>query len=130
MSLKLVADETSYPSQTVWPDEEGQLAIDVYQTSNELIIKAPIAGVKHEELEVSITDELLVIRGERREGVPDELEGYIVQECYWGSFSRSFQFPIAVDSEKASASLVNGILTITVPKAARIKTRNLPVSLG
>lgn len=131
MSTKLVPDETSFAEAADWHDEfEGQLAIDVYQTATDLVIKAPIAGVKHEELEVSITDELLSIRGERHETLPAELEGYLVQECYWGAFSRSFPFPIAVDSEKASASLVNGILTITVPKAARTRTRTLPVSIG
>lgn len=131
MSTKLVPDETSFAEITDWHDDfEGQLAIDVYQTTTDLVIKAPIAGVKHEELEVNITDELLTIRGERHEVPPAEVEGYLIQECYWGTFSRSFPFPIAVDSEKANASLVDGILTITVPKSARTRTRTLPVSIG
>lgn len=131
MSTKLVSDEASFAPAGDWNDDyEGQLAIDVYQTATDLIVKAPIAGVAHEELEVTITDELLTIHGERHENLPTDLEGYLVQECFWGGFSRSFPFPIAVDSEKASASLVNGILTITVPKAARTRTRTLSVSVG
>ncbi|CAN5136336.1 hypothetical protein BH11PAT4_BH11PAT4_1850 [soil metagenome] len=130
MSTKLVPDETSFAGADWTDDYEGQLAIDVYQTAADVIIKAPIAGVAHEELEVTITDELLTIHGERHEMLPTDTEGYLVQECYWGGFSRTFPFPIAVDSEKASASLVNGILTITVPKAARTRTRTLPVSVG
>lgn len=114
-----------------WMDEfEGQLAVDVYQTPTEIIVKAPIAGVRQEDLEVTITDEQIIIRGERHDKQDQPIEGYLVQECYWGSFSRTYQFPIAVNSEKASARLIDGILTVAVPKAAQARTRTLTVTAG
>lgn len=112
-----------------WMDEyEGQLAIDVYQTPTEVVIKAPIAGVRQEDLDITITDDQLSIRGERHDTNNESIENYLVQECYWGTFSRTFQFPVAVDSDKAVAKLVDGILTVSIPKAAHSKTRTIQVS--
>lgn len=106
---------------------EGQLAIDVYQTDNEIVIQAPIAGVKPEDLEVSISDEMVNIKGERKLRTEAKKENYLCQECYWGSFSRSYLLPVAVDTAKASASLKDGILTITIPKLEVSKTKILKV---
>lgn len=111
-------------------DMEGQLAVDVYQTPGEVVIKAPIAGVRQEDLDVTITDEQVTIRGERHDTARETIEGYLVQECYWGSFSRTYPLPIAVDSDKATARLVNGILTITIPKAAKARTKTISVEVG
>jgi HSP20 family protein len=114
-----------------WMEElEGQLAIDVYQTPGEIIIKAPIAGVRQEDLDVTITDEQVTIRGERHDAQTETVEGYMVQECYWGAFSRIYSLPIAVDSDKATARLVNGILTVTIPKAAKARTKTIAVEIG
>jgi len=111
-----------------WMDDyEGQLAVDVYQTEEDVVIKAPIAGVKREDLEISITDEVVNIKGERRENEEVAKENYFVQECYWGGFSRSYILPIAVDSEQAKASLKKGILTIAIPKLEKSKTCILKV---
>lgn len=115
---------------TEWMEEvEGQLAVDVYQTANDIVIKAPIAGVKKEDLDVSITNERVSIRGERHENPPSDIESVLVQECYWGSFSRTFELPVAVDSDKASARLVNGILTISIPKVAKARTKQIHIEL-
>lgn len=108
-------------------DYEGQLAIDVYQTDDEIVIQAPIAGVKSEDLEVSISDEMVNIKGERRPQSEMKKENYLCQECYWGPFSRSYLLPIAVDSAKASASLKDGILVITIPKLEVSKTKVLKI---
>lgn len=111
-----------------WMEEyEGQLAIDVYQTPEEMIIKAPIAGVAPEDLEISITDEVVTVRGQRRDGQDISRENYFCQECYWGAFSRSYVLPIAVDSENARANLKDGILTIAIPKQEKTKTHLLKV---
>lgn len=126
-SMPILGDEPVVDPNE-WMDEfEGQLAIDVYETPNEVIVKAPIAGVRQEDLEVNITDEQITIKGERHDVQEHAVEGYLVQECYWGSFSRSYTFPIAVDSDKATARLVDGILTIAVPKNAKTRTRTLHV---
>jgi len=116
------------PSQADWmEDYEGQLAIDVYQTDNDIVIKAPIAGVKREDLEISITDEVLNIKGERKEEAEVARENFFAQECYWGAFSRSYILPIAVSSEKATATLTNGILTIKIPKEEKTKTKTIEI---
>lgn len=111
-----------------WMEEyEGQLAIDVFQTDDEIVLKAPIAGVKPEDLEISITDEVINIKGERKEISEVARENYFAQECYWGAFSRSYILPIAVSSEKATASLKNGILTIKIPKEEKSKTKTIEI---
>lgn len=108
-------------------DYEGQLAVDVYQTDDDIVVKAPIAGVKPEDLEISITDEIINIKGERKETDEIVRENFFAQECYWGSFSRSYVLPIAVNSEKATASLKGGILTIRVPKLEKTKTKTIEI---
>jgi HSP20 family protein len=108
---------------------EGQLAVDIYQTPADVIIKAPIAGVRPQDLDVTITDDTVTIRGERRDESLDDIEGYMIQECYWGSFARTYQLPIAVDSDKAVAKLTNGILTLSIPKAAKARTKSIAVQL-
>lgn len=112
-----------------WMSEEyeGQLAVDVYQTENDVVLKAPIAGVKPEDLEISITEEVISIKGKRQETSEVSAESYFAQECYWGAFSRSYPLPIAVASEKATAALKNGILTIKVPKLEKSKTRLIEI---
>ncbi|MGA2667150.1 MAG: Hsp20/alpha crystallin family protein [Patescibacteria group bacterium] len=105
---------------------EGQLAIDVYQNDNNVIIKAPIAGVSREDLEISITDEVVTVKGERKHQ-GEARESYLCQECYWGPFSRSYVLPIEVMGEKAQASLKNGILTITIPKIEKTKTKTIEI---
>ena len=131
MNKKGSAGETVAVDPADWMEEmEGQLAIDVYQTAGEVVIKAPIAGVRQEDLDVTITDEQVSIRGERHDVAQEAVEGYMVQECYWGSFSRTYILPIAVDSDKATARLVNGILTISIPKAAKARTKTIAVEVG
>lgn len=112
-----------------WMEEfEGQLAVDVYQTSDNIILKAPVAGVRAEDLDISITEEMVVVRGERHDENGDAIEGYLIQECYWGPFSRSYALPVSVDADKAVAKLTDaGILTITIPKAAKSRTRSISV---
>lgn len=106
---------------------EGQLAIDVYQDENNVIIKAPIAGVGREDLELSITDEVVTIKGERKTQGAETRENYLCQECYWGPFSRAYVLPLEVIGEKAQASLKNGILTITIPKIEKTKTKTIEI---
>lgn len=109
---------------------EGQLAIDVYQDSENIYLIAPIAGTAPGDIDVQITDEVVTIRGERKSGHNAGDEQHFVQECYWGSFSRTFVLPIAVNSEKAKAQLKNGLLSITIPKDARSKTKSLKIEMG
>jgi HSP20 family protein len=108
-------------------DYEGQLAVDVYQTPSDVVIKAPIAGVKPEEIEVSIAEDVVTIKGERKSDIEVNKENYYYQECYWGTFSRSVVLPVAADTEHADATFKNGILTIIIPKEAKAKTKKVRV---
>jgi len=108
-------------------DSEGQLTIDVYQTETEIVIKSTIAGVKPEDLDVSISNDMLTIKGERKNEEIVEDNSYYYRECYWGSFSRSVVLPMDVLAEKIDAMLKNGILTIRLPKADVTKTKKIQV---
>lgn len=129
MSKNQLIDNTNNMSgDSDWmQDYEGQLAIDAYETDDSVVVKAPIAGVKPEDLEISITDEAVSIKGQRKEEAEAVRDNYLAQECYWGSFSRTYSLPIAVDSEKAKASLKHGILTIKIPKLEKSKRKIIKV---
>ncbi len=126
-------DEWSAPTNDdagiVSDDEngEGQLTVDVYQTDDDIIIKSTIAGVNPEDLDVSINNDMITIKGERK--FEDEVseENFYYQECYWGSFSRSIVLPVDVVAEKIEATLKNGILTIKLPKADTNRTKKIKV---
>ncbi|MFA5994145.1 MAG: Hsp20/alpha crystallin family protein [Parcubacteria group bacterium] len=108
-------------------ESEGQLTIDVYQTENDIVIKSTIAGVKPEDLDVSINSDMVSIRGERKNEEVVNDDNYYYQECYWGNFSRSVILPVDVLAEKAEAAMKNGILTIRLPKADNTKTKKIQV---
>lgn len=111
-----------------WMEEyEGQLAIDVYQTGSEVVIKAPIAGVSPENIDISINDDVVTIKGERKQEKEIKQEDYYCQECYWGAFSRSVILPVGVAAEKAKASFKDGILTVTLPKASVARSKKIKV---
>lgn len=109
------------------PNEEGQLQIDVYQTDNDVVIKSTIAGTKSEDVDVTITNDMITIKGVRRKDESIPQENYYYQELYWGPFSRSVILPIDIDTDKAKASIKDGILTIKLPKAEKVKTKTITV---
>ena len=115
------------PSSVPQEDGEGQLTIDVYQTENDIIIKSTIAGIKPEDLDVSINNDMVTIRGERKLDEEVEEKNYYYQECYWGKFSRSVILPVDVLADKIEASMKNGILTIRMPKADKSKAKKIQV---
>jgi len=121
-------EPTATPEETNNNDNaEGQLTIDVYQTDSDIVIKSTIAGVKPEDLDVSINNDMVTIKGERKKEEEVENSNYYYQECYWGSFSRSVLLPVDVLPEKVDAALKNGILTIRLPKADTTKTKKIQV---
>lgn len=120
---KNMQEENFSPSD----DSEGQLTIDVYQTDNDIVIKSTIAGVKPEDLDVTINNDMVSIRGERKNEEVVSGENYYYQECYWGNFSRSVILPVDVLADKSEASMKNGILTIRLPKADNTKSKKIQV---
>jgi HSP20 family protein len=117
--------KSSNTNQSIAPEstQEGQLALDIYQTATHLVILAPIAGVKLTDLHVAVTEDILSIKGARFLDFNIPPEDYLTQECFWGDFSRSIVLPAAVDSSKINASFKDGILKITIPKTESIKTK-------
>ena len=106
---------------------EGQLSVDVYQTQDDVFVKSTIAGVRAEDLDISINNDLVTIRGARHQDDKINADDYFYQECYWGGFSRSIVLPVEVKAEEAEASLRNGVLTLRLPKAAKGKVVNVEV---
>ena len=103
-------------------DFEGQLNIDMYQTKDNVIIKSTIAGVKPEDIDITVANDMLTIKGARRKDEAIPTDDYFYQECYWGNFSRSVIIPVDIESENIEADLKDGILTVVVPKAVKAKT--------
>lgn len=120
---------TPKATQKDWLEEryDGQLAVDVYQTPEHVVIQSTVAGVKPEDLDVAISNDLVTIRGVRRREYDVADEDYFTQECYWGGFSRSIVLPVDVHSDKADASMKNGILTISLPKIKTARTQVVKV---
>lgn len=106
---------------------EGQLSVDVFSTPEEIVIKSTIAGVKPEDIDISINNDMLTIRGERGQETEDKVEDYYYQECYWGGFSRSIILPVEVDADRVSASIKNGVLTVRLPKMRKTKSISVKV---
>lgn len=124
----------SPPPQDNWFEEqpafEGQLAVDVYQTDSDIIIKAPVAGVEPEAIDITITDDVITIKGVRKEDDNITQDAYYTQECYYGPFSRSIILPVPVVSEQADATFKNGVLQIIIPKADKVRTKTLKIKAG
>ena len=109
-----------------WPEPEGQLAVDVYQTDDELIIQSAIAGIKPGDLDITAQGDTVVIRGIRENGRSEE-KNYFYKECFWGRFSREIILPIEADAARAEASMTDGVLTIRIPKIEKGKTKKIVI---
>lgn len=112
------------------PHEEvgvAQLTVDVYQTDGEILIRALVAGVKPEDLDVAITRDMVTISGKRVEQKEVDEQGYVYRELYWGSFARTIVLPAEVDVDMAEASEKHGLLTIKLPKINKDRQTKLKV---
>ncbi len=113
-----------------WDEEEavpGQLAVDVYETKEKLVVKARTAGVNKQDLDVSVSDNTLSIRGTLSAGNEDDVVNYFVQECYWGEFSRSIALPLPVKEDEVEAVLKDGVLTISFTKVKQDTVKKIQV---
>lgn len=99
-----------------WMQSKGQLAVDVYQTDSAFCVQAPIAGVEQEDLDIFIENEMLIIKGARKEPSGEEEKQYFHQECYWGPFARQIIVPEDADCQRIKAALKKGILIIKIPR--------------
>jgi len=108
-------------------NEEGQLTIDVHQTNDDIVVQTMVAGVKPEDLDVTITRDMVTIKGNREKTNTVSEDDYFYKELYWGSFSRSVLLPQEIDPEEAEATEKNGLLTLRLPKIDKDKKRSIRV---
>lgn len=106
---------------------DGQLSVDVIDADNEILIVSTIAGVRLEDIDVTINHDMVTIKGMRQQHSEVEEDQYLYQECYWGGFSRSIILPEDVDADSATATLEHGILTIRLPKTHKSRVKRLEV---
>lgn len=108
-------------------NEEAELAVDVYQTPTDIIVQTMVAGVRPEDLELSIARDMVTILGKREESRNIDEENYFVKELYWGKFSRTISLPQEVEPEEVEATEKHGLLTIKLQKVDKEKTNNVKV---
>lgn len=124
-------EQGAQPSENEhWDEDEpvaGQLAVDVYETKEKLIVKGRVAGVNKQDLDVSIADNTLTIKGTLSAGTEDNVENYFLQECYWGEFSRSIVLPVPVKEEEIEAVLKDGVLTVSFAKVKQDTVKKIQV---
>lgn len=124
------SDTPAADSVDDWDAEEpvaGQLAVDVYETKEKLVVKGRVAGVNKSDLDVSISDNTLTIKGTLSSGTEDDVENYFLQECYWGEFSRSIVLPVPVKEDEIEAILKDGVLTISFNKVKQDTVKKIQV---
>jgi len=118
------------PTADEWDEDEavpGQLAVDVYETRERLVVKARTAGVNKNDLDVSISDNQLTVHGTLSAGNEDGVENYFLQECYWGEFSRTIALPVPVKEDDIEAVLKDGVLTISFGKVKQDTIKKIQV---
>jgi len=110
-----------------WIETEGKLPIDVFQDSKNIFIKAPMPGIDTEDIDISINNDMVTIRAKR--DWTDEIaeDDYFYKECHWGSISRTIILPAEIMANKVQATLKNGVLTVTLPKAKKIRSSSVHI---
>jgi len=128
---KTIEDKSSFVKTTEdkekWLQPEGELAVDVYQTEEEIVIQSTIAGIKPESLDISVENDVVTIRGIRERPEEAGERDYFYQECYWGPFSRKIILPEETDPSRTDATMKEGVLTIRIPKIQKEKKRKIIV---
>lgn len=124
--LRVEEDEAS-PARDELPEDEGELTVDIYDAGDSIIIQSTVAGVKPEDLDVSITNDTVTIRGRRERQEEVREEHYYYKELFWGTFSRSVILPEEIEEDAAEANLKHGLLSIRLPKKRRGVVQKLKV---
>jgi HSP20 family protein len=105
----------------------GTPAVDMYQTDDDVVVKMAVPGMKPEDVQISVTGDVLTVKGETREETDNKEKAYHIREQRWGSFERTLTLPTAVKSDKAQAEFENGMLKISLPKAEDVKPKTITV---
>jgi len=115
----LLQEKKEEVRQEEWMSDtsQGQLVVDIYEKEEDLIVESTIAGVKAQDIDITIEPDLIVIRGERKKPRKAENRRYYYQECFWGKFSRTLVLPFPIKPDQVRANFRNGMLIISLPKA-------------
>ena len=124
---RLFEESVVRPSSFSFEMGTGNIPVDMYQTNDAVVIKAPLAGVKPEEVDISIADDAITIKAEQKEEKEIKEEDYVRREIRYGMVSRSLSLPVDVKADKAEAIFENGVLTVTLPKAEEVKPKQIKV---
>ncbi len=109
------------------PVGEGALAVDMYETDDAVVVKSAIPGIKADDLDISVTGDTLIIKGETKTDEEIKEENYLYRERRHGSFCRALNIPVPVVTDKAEAEFENGVLTLTLPKAEEVKPQAIKI---
>jgi HSP20 family protein len=120
-------EEKPTEEKKTWDGPNGQLVVDVYETEKELVIQSAIAGIKTDQIDVSLENDILIIKGERDNPSKDKGQRYFLKECYWGPFSKEIILPREIDTSRIDAKVKEGILTVRMPKIERSKNKKISV---
>jgi len=126
-SMDRIFDDYTSPALARTAFGEGVIPLDIYQTDDAFVVKGTLAGVKPEDVDISISGDTLTIRGETREDKETKEEDYILREHRYGSFSRTVNLPGVVNTDKAEANFEDGVLTLTIPKSEEKKPKQIKV---
>ncbi len=107
--------------------EEAELSVDVYQTPSDIIVQTMVAGVRPEDLELSVSRDMITIRGQREESRTINEDNYFAKELYWGKFSRTLSLPAEVEPEEVEAVEKHGLLTVKIKKVDKEKTNSVRI---
>lgn len=119
--------QSSFSQWETEETQEGELAVDVYQTNEAIIIQAMVAGVISDDLSVSVTREMVTIKGKREGPKGVGPENYFYQELYWGAFSRTILLPAEIETEDVEATEKHGLLTIRLPKIDKERKQTIKI---
>ena len=127
IEVEQIPQASSFSGWDQGEQAEGELAVDVYQTNESIVIQAMVAGVASEDLSVSVTREMVTIKGKREAPKGVVAENYFYQELYWGAFSRTILLPAEVEAEEVEATERHGLLTIKLPKIDKTRIQNVKI---
>jgi HSP20 family protein len=120
-------DQSEWQQQNTEDDEDGELPVDMYQTRDSIVIRALVAGVSPDDLNISITRDMVTLKGQREEVQEAPDEDYYHRELFWGSFSRSIVLPEEIIIDEAEAREKHGLLEIILPKLDKGRSARLTV---
>ncbi len=111
-------------------EHDGRFPVEISQTDDDIEVKASLPGLKPEEVEITVVDDVLTIKGEHREETEDKKREYHRREIRYGTFHRSFSLPVGVDADKAEATFENGVLRLRLPKAEALRPKQIKIGAG